>query len=104
MQVSIRPFDIIGTTVNLTVGTSSSTVQLYAAGIGFKTARVYNVGTNIVYISFVTTSVGVASVSTSLPMMPNSVETFYVHQDENYIAAISGATGNTIYITMGEST
>lgn len=110
MQVAIRPFDIItnaqnakaGGTVNVTVIASVATVAVSPAGVGSRTVRLFNSGTNVIFVNFGDSTV-TATLTNSMPMLPNSVETFYFHNDWTTIAAISGATGNTLYATMGES-
>lgn len=106
MQTSVRPFDLItnssgGNTVNLAVLATSATVAVSPATVGSRSARIYNSGTNTVFINFGPVGT-VATVANSMPMLPNSVETFYFHNDWTLVAAIASATGNTIYITMGE--
>jgi hypothetical protein len=109
MQVAIRPFDLItnsqnggaGATVSLAVLTTSATVAVSPATVGTRTVRIFNSGTNIVFINF-GPSTAIATLANSMPMLPNSVETFYFHNDWTLVAAIAGATGNTLYITAGE--
>lgn len=109
MQFSVRPFDLItnaqnsgaGATVNLAVLTTSATVAVSPPGIGNRTVRLMNSGTNPVFVNFGPAGT-VATVANSMPLLPNSVEVFYFHNDWTIVAAISGATGNTLYVTMGE--
>lgn len=102
--VTLRPFDIIGTTSNVSVGTSTSNVQCYApAGVGTRTIRLFNSGASVVYFNLGTSSAVTASTTTSTPMLPNSVETFLLRMDYSWIAAIGDSAGNILYITTGES-
>jgi hypothetical protein len=109
-QVSIRPFDLItnaqnggaGATVNLAVLATTANVAVSPAGIGNRTVRLFNSGTNVVFVNFGPSTV-TATLTNSFPMLPNSVETFYFHNDWTHVAAIAGGTGNTLYATMGES-
>jgi len=108
--VTIRPFDIItnalngeaGSTVNLAVLATTANVAVAPARVGSRTIRIFNSGTNVVYVNFGDDNV-VATVANSLPLLPNSVETFFFRNDWTKVAAIAGSTGNTIYITTGES-
>lgn len=109
MQVAVRPFDLIttalnakaGGTVNVAVLATVVTVAITPAGIGTRSVRLFNSGTNVIFVNFGDTTV-TATVANSMPMLPNSVETFYFHNDWTTIAVIAGATGNTLYATMGE--
>lgn len=110
MQVAIRPFDLItsaqnskaGATTNVAVLTTVATITVSPASVGNRTVRLYNSGTNTIFINF-GDSTFTATLANSMPMLPNSVETFYFHNDWTTIATISTATGNTLYATMGES-
>lgn len=110
MQVAIRPFDLItnaqnsqaGATTNVAVLTTVATITVSPAGIGNRTVRLFNSGTNVIFINLGPSTV-TATLANSMPMLPNSVETFYFHNDWTTIATISAATGNTLYATMGES-
>lgn len=103
MQMYVRPFQILGNTANLTVGTSSSNVLIPLGGIGNKSIRVFNSGTNVVFFKLGTGNTTSASASTDTPLLPNSVETFFLQNEVTYIAAIAAGTGNTLYVTPGES-
>lgn len=87
-------------TVNAAVGTSSSFVALPKLGV--QAIRVANVGANVIFIEQVESAATAASVTTSVPMLPNTVEVFTFPNDKVGVAVISAATGNTVYITPGE--
>jgi hypothetical protein len=107
--VTIRPFDLItnsqnggaGATVNNAVTASSTTVAVSPASIGTRTVRIFNSGTATTFINFGPSTV-TATTTNSMPILPNSVETFCFHNDWTHIAMI-GTVGNTLYATMGES-
>jgi len=103
-QVFVRPFDPVraGSTVNLAVLATTANVQVNPTTVGHREIRIANIGTNVVFINFGKDSTVQASLTTSIPMLPNAVEKFYLHNDESWVAAIAGSTGNTIYITEGE--
>jgi hypothetical protein len=108
MQVAIRPFDLIttaqnggaGATVNNAVTAASTTVAISPPGIGNRTVRIVNSGTALTFVNFGPSTV-IATLANSMALLPNSVETFYFHNDWTHIAMI-GTVGNTIYATMGE--
>lgn len=107
-QVAIRPFDLItnaqnggaGATVNNAVTASSTTVAVSPAAIGNRSVRILNSGTAVTFVNFGPSTV-IATLTNSMPLLPNSVETFYFHNDWTHIAMI-GTVGNTLYATMGE--
>lgn len=108
-QVSVRPFDLItnsqnakaGATTNVAVLTTVASITVSPVSIGNRTVRLLNSGTNVIFVSFGDTT-ATATLANSMPLLPNSAETFYFHNDWTTIATISAATGNTLYATMGE--
>ena len=86
----------------LTVGTASSNMAIGAGGHVLLT----NSGANVVYIALGTdnTVVAVAPVAGTpaqgIPLLPNSQTILYAGTG-TYIAAISAATGNTLFVTPG---
>lgn len=101
--VYVRAFQPVSPTVNLTVIASSANVRVTRPNTGTQTVRLHNSGTNIIFVEFGTTNAVVATVAGSFPLLPNSVETFTMKNDLSWVAAIAGATGNTLYITSGDS-
>lgn len=98
----IRPFDIKGATVNLAVLTTTANVAVTRPNIGTQSIRLVNVGTNTVFVTIGTSGV-TASLTTSFPLLPNTAETFLLQNGATHVAAIASATGNTLYVTTGES-
>lgn len=86
------------TTVNLAVTASSGNVA--AKNGSTSSLRIVNSGANTVFIE-ISTAAQTASLTTSMPMLPNSVEVFNAPW-EAVVSAIAGATGNTLYITPGD--
>ena len=86
----------------LTVGTASSNMAIGAGGHVLLT----NSGANVVYIALGTdnTVVAVAPIAGTpaqgIPLLPNSQTILYAGTG-TYIAAISAATGNTLFVTPG---
>lgn len=103
MMMQIRPFNYKGSTVNIVVGTSSANIAITQGGVGTQSIRITNVGANVIFFQLGKDNTVVAAVATSAPILPNTVETFLVPNDMLYIAVISAATGNTVYLTTGES-
>lgn len=103
-STQLRAFKPYGAnvTVNAAVTTSSAALAFGSGGsIGTKSVRIANVGSNTIFITFGTGS-ATAATTTSLPMLGNTVEVFTVNADNTHVAHISGAAGNTIYVTVGE--
>lgn len=102
--VTLRPFDILGTTSTLSVGATTGNIQVYApVGVGTRSIRLFNSGTSVIFFNIGATSAVTADTTTSTPMLPNSVETFLLRNENSWIAAIGASAGNTLYITTGES-
>lgn len=101
-QTYLRAFESLGNTVNLAVLATTANVAVSAPGMGNRTIRIVNVGTNVVFINIGTSGV-TATTTTSIPLLPNSAEVFFLRRENTHVAAIAGATGNTLYITTGES-
>lgn len=104
MMMYIRPFNQWEglSTVNLAVGTTSSNVAIPAPNIGWRSIRLVNLGTDVVFFQLGATSAVTASASTSIPLLPNSSEVFLLPNDIAYVAAIGQSGGNTLYISVGD--
>lgn len=103
----MQAFGPTGNSVSLTVTASSGNVQVTnSGGVGQPSqVRVFNNGTNVVYLAFGQDNTVTASTANSFAMVPNSVEVFTVPTfttNALYVAAIAGTTGNTLNITPGE--
>lgn len=101
--VYVRAFQPASPTVNVAVTAASANVLITRPNMGTQTVRLHNSGTNTVFVEFGKTSAVTASLTTSIPLLPNSVETFTIMNDQGYVAAIAGGSGNTLYITTGDS-
>lgn len=102
--VYVRAFQpAAGNTVNIAVGAASSNIQITRPNMGTQTIRFHNSGTATVFVNFGKDNTVTASTTTSIPLLPNSVETFTIMNDSGFVAAIGSATGNTLYITTGDS-
>ncbi len=89
-------------TVNAAVGTASSFIDLSTITPGTCAIRIVNVGTNVIFVEPVENAATAASVTTSIPILPNTVEIFTFPNDKIGLAVISGTAGNTVYVTPGE--
>lgn len=96
---SFQPLSGGNATASLAVGTSAANVPLPGLPSDGASVRLVNSGTQVVFLNFT----GAASSSTSMPMLPNTVETFSLPPTAT-ISAIAAATGSTLYATVGEGT
>ena len=96
-------FFSVSDTSALTVGTASANVAL---GTGGSHLLLTNVGSNVVYVNLGLANTITASIPASgtpaagIPILPNSQIQLYAGT-VTWLAAISAATGNTLYITPG---
>ena len=91
----------INNTVNVAVTTTSQLLAIPNTPLGTRSLRIVNSGTQNIFLDFVTTT-GTSVATTSMPMLPGSIEVFTFGNDITHIAVIAGAVGSTIYITPGE--
>lgn len=105
-MLDIRPFrpadENLSATLNTAVTGVAASVTL-PANFGGKTARIMNSGTQLIFVRLVTASGGAATVANSMPILPNTVETFFASVDVLSISAIAAAAGSTMYVTVGDS-
>ena len=99
----IRSFEPQGNTVNLAVLTTTANVAITNPGSGTRSLRIANIGTNNVFINFGKNNSVTAVLTTSIPLLANSVSMFQLKSDITHVAAIAAAIGNTIYCTTGEN-
>lgn len=104
MQVYLRPFEAQKDTVTITVGVASAatSINLATETRGNRTIRLVNSGSNIIYFTLGDSTV-TTTVAAGCPMLPNTVETFLLRNEVTHIATIAGATGNSLFVTVGES-
>jgi hypothetical protein len=104
-MIDIRPFrpadENFSATLNTPVTGVASSVTL-VLGIAGKTVRILNSGTQTIFVRMVSASGGAATVASSMPMLPNTVETFFASTDVLSISAIAAGAGSTMYVTVGD--
>lgn len=87
-------------TVNLATGTSTGNVALptrVSNGL-----RVYNSGTDTVFIKFGTSSSVTAATTTSMPIPGGAVEILSCPPTYTHVAAITASGTPTVYFTTGD--
>lgn len=106
MITDIRPFRPVDENFSATLNTAVTGVAASVTlvlGVGGKTVRIMNLGTQTIFIRLVTAAGGAATVAASMPVLPNTVETFFAQNDCLSISAIAAAAGSTMYVTVGDS-
>jgi hypothetical protein len=105
-KIPTRSFFPTGNTVALTVGTTSSNVNVVTTSTQ---CVVTNIGTNVVYVAFGTDDTITAAIpaagtpANGMPILPNAKMELQLG-NASYVAAIATATGNTLMITPGTAT
>ena len=90
-------------TVSIAVTTANQTLVIPDVPFGTRALRMVNTGSQIVFIDFVKSGLtGVATVTTSIPVLPNTVEVFTFGNNIGSMVVVAPATGSTLYITYGE--
>jgi len=105
----LRPFEAQGggssfagnSTVNIVVTASNQVLAVNATPLGNRSVRIANIGTQTIFVAF-GISTTTASVTGSMPILPNTVETFFMRNENTHIAVIASSTGSTMYVTTGE--
>jgi hypothetical protein len=99
----IRAFRPLGTnkTVNLVVTAVAAQLTIPDSPLGVRALRIANVGTTPIFIEFGDTTT-TASVTTSMPILANTVEVFTLDYTDTIVSAIAAGAGSTMYITYGE--
>lgn len=106
MITDIRPFRPVDENFSATLNTAVTNVAAsitLVLGLGGKSVRILNSGTQTIFIRLVTAAGGAATVANSMPMLPNTVETFFAQNDCLTISVIAAAAGSTMYVTVGDS-
>ena len=87
-----------GKTVNGAVTAGSTDIALTEQPIGTTAMRLTNSGSQTIFWKY---GSGGASLTTSTPMLPNTVEIFDLPFTTGTLAVIAPAVGSTLYVTPG---
>lgn len=101
----IRAFRPLGVnkTFSIAVTAASQTLVIPDTPFGTRALRLVNSGSQLIFVDFLNSGqAGVASVTTSMPLFPNTVEVFTIGNDIGSMVVIAGAVGSTLYATYGE--
>lgn len=100
----VRAFKPLGNnkTVNVAVTAAAVSLTVPDQPYGTRAIRCVNSGTDTIFIEIVDRLSINPTTTTSMPMIPNSVEVFTLDMNAVGIRAIGAAGGNTLYVTYGE--
>lgn len=92
-----------GATVNVAGTTSTSSVQVAAAALQERTVRVVAPAGNaaVAFIRFGDSTV-VAATTTSMPILPGTIEVFTLPGTHTHMAVITASLTATVYATPGK--
>jgi len=102
MQVYVRPFTIQTASTTILPTTSSAATSINASPQGNRTIRIVNSGSSNIYFKMGISTVA-ATVAAGCCMLPNTVETFLIRNEDTHIAIIADSAGNSVYVILGDS-
>ena len=95
-----QPVPTAASTTALAVTESNQTLTLSPNGGSMtRSMRIAVIGNQTVFVALGTVT---SSVTTSMPILANSVEVFTLPAGLTTLSVIATATGSTIYVTVGE--
>lgn len=97
-----HPIYPLATQTLVVTGAASQFIDLSTITPGVCAIRVANVGTAVVFVEQVENAATAASLTASVPVLPNTVEIFTFPNDKIGLAVYGSAAGSTVYITPGE--
>ena len=98
MQKYVRPFQLVSQSSETLAVTGTSQPLTLPTPMGNRSIRIVTNGTVPIFWRYD----AAATVAASTPMLPGTVETFFLPNDVTTINFIAGGTGTTVYITIGE--
>lgn len=99
-MTDVNVFQPNGSTVNLSVTTSSASVALTGSGTGAN-VRVYNAGSDTIFLAFGTSGV-TAATTTGIPIPSGAIEMYTLPPTFTHAAAITASGSATAYFTTGQ--
>ena len=95
-----QPAPTAASTTALAVTAEDQTMTLSPnGGTQTRSLRLANIGTQTVFVALGTVT---SSVTTSMPVLANSVEVFTLPGGITTLSVIAEATGSTLYATIGD--
>lgn len=102
MSAQLRAFRPLFATQNLAVGTAATAIT-FPTTLGTMSVRVCNIGTQTVFM--LPREAGNATDATAtnaIPIPAGQTEVFTLSPGTTNLSLVAGATGSTIYTTLGE--
>jgi len=100
MIQAFQPAPTAASTTALAVTGSNQTLTLSPNGGAMtRSMRLANIGTQTVFVALGTVT---SSVTTSMPILANSVEVFTLPASITTLSVIAAGTGSTLYATIGD--
>lgn len=100
MIQAFQPAPTAASTTALAVTESNQTLTLSPNGGAMtRSIRLVNIGTQTVFVALGTVT---SSVTTSMPILANSVEVFTLPAGITTLSVIAAGTGSTLYATVGD--
>jgi hypothetical protein len=87
------------TTALAVTGSNQTLTLLPNGGAMTRSMRLANIGTQTVFVALGTVT---SSVTTSMPILANSVEVFTLPASITTLSVIADGTGSTLYATIGD--
>lgn len=101
MSTQYRAFRPLAATQNIAVTAAAQTVTLNLS-FGVFAVRFCNIGTQTVFVLVGEASQTDATVSNAIPIPAGQTEIFTFSKGTTTFSVIAGATGSTLYSTVGE--
>jgi hypothetical protein len=101
MSMQLRAFRPLAATQN-TASTAASQTVAFNLSMGTFAVRFCNIGTQTVFILPYTTTAVAATTTNAIPLPAGQTEIFTMSQGTTGYTFIAGATGSTLYSTVGE--
>lgn len=98
----LRAFRPLAATQNIAVTATAQTQTFSPVPFGTSAVRLCNVGTQTVFVLFGESSQTAATVSNAIPIPAGQPYIFTMSQGTLSFSVIAGATGSTLYSTVGE--
>lgn len=102
MSTQMRAFRPLGATQNIAVTAVAQTQVFNPVTLGTMAVRFCNVGTQTVFILFGEATQTAATITNAVPILAGQTEILTMSQGTMSFSVIAGATGSTLYSTVGE--
>lgn len=102
MSTQLRAFRPLAATQNIAVTATAQTQTITPVALGTFVVRFCNIGTQTVFVLFGESTQTAATITNAIPIPAGQTEIFTASQGTLSFSVIAGATGSTLYSTVGE--